>query len=111
MEKTGMLQRQGGSPGINERTLMMMRLSRYLLFAFSAAFAFLLAPISFVADAIRDAWPVYQPSASESLALDRLVEPVAIIPAMRSRFRAFVERLLDHDLFRAGHFDPGRCAA
>jgi len=29
----------------------------------------------------------------------------------RSRFSAFIKRLLDHDLYVAGHFDPGRTPA
>ena len=79
---------------------------RYMLRLFSIAFAILIAPLAFAISVIS-----YQPSARESLKLDRLVEPVAVIPALRSRFRAFIDSARNHVDFSAGHFDPGRMAA
>ena len=64
--------------------------------------------VSFVGRSIVE---IYQPTARESLALDRLVEPVAILPAKRSRFMAFIDSARTHADFTAGHFDPGRMAA
>lgn len=88
---------------------------RYMLRLFSIAFAILFAPVALAIDAIslatRSIADLYQPSARESLALDRLVEPVAIIPALRSRFRAFIDSARTHVDFSGGHFDPGRMAA
>lgn len=89
---------------------------RYMLRLLSIAFASLIiAPLAFVGETIavslRAVSDLFQPSARESLALDRLVEPVAIIPAMRSRFRAFIDSARTHADFTAGHFDPGRMAA
>lgn len=90
----------------------MARISRLL---FSLAYAFALAPLLVVGHAVsfvaRSIVGLYQPSARESLALDRLVEPVAILPAMRSRFMAFIDNARTQADFTAGHFDPGRMAA
>lgn len=79
---------------------------RYMLRLLSIAFAILFAPVAAIFSAFS-----YQPSAHESLALDRMAKPVAVIPAMRSRFRAFVDGVRSHADFTAGHFDPGRMAA
>lgn len=89
---------------------------RYILRLLSIAFAVLIAPpLAFVGEsitvALRAVSDLFQPTARESLAIDRLVEPVAIIPAMRSRFRAFIESARTHIDFSASHFDPGRMAA
>lgn len=72
----------------------------------SIAFAFVFWPFTAIAAAFT-----YQPNARESLALDRMAKPVAVLPAARSRFRAFVDSALAHADFSAGHFDPGRMAA
>lgn len=89
---------------------------RYMLRLFSIAFAILIAaPLALVGDAItislRAVSGLFQATARESLAIDRLVEPVAIIPAIRSRFRAFVDNARTHADFSSGHFEPGRMAA
>lgn len=81
---------------------------RYMLRLFSVAFAILCAPIAFIASAAAE---LFQPSARENLALDRLVEPVVILRALRSRFRAFIDIARTHLDYSAGHFDPGRMAA
>ena len=79
---------------------------RYMLRLFSIAFAILFSPVSAIFSAFA-----YRPTSTESLALDRLIEPVTIIPAVRSRFRAFIESARSHANFTAGHFDPGRMPA
>lgn len=79
---------------------------RYLMRLFAVAFAVLISPVTFFARAV-----MYQPSPAETLAFDRLTRPVVVLPTVRSRFTAFIERLRTHDLFAAGHFDPGRCLA
>lgn len=85
---------------------------RYMLRLLSIAFAFLAMNFGTAIAAIaRTVTDLYQPTARESLAIDRLVKPVAIIPAMRSRFRAFIDNARNHVDFSAGHFDPGRMAA
>lgn len=94
-------------------------MARYALRLFSIAFLACIAAVSYVGHAIsnaasaigRAAFELYQPSARETLELDRLVAPVTILPALRSRFLAFIERVRSHDLYSAGHFDPGRLAA
>jgi hypothetical protein len=94
-------------------------MARYALRLFSIAFASFAAVASIVGDALtafvtavgRAAVKLYRPSARETLALDRLFAPVAVIPALRSRFTAFIERLRTHAEFNSGHFDPGRMAA
>lgn len=94
-------------------------MARYSLRLFSMAFAAFIAAVSYVSHAIaevsshiaRAAFDLYQPTARETLELDSLVAPVAVIPAMRSRFRAFIDRLRTHADYSAGHFDPGRMAA
>lgn len=78
--------------------------------SFSMFLSFLIWPFSALFRAIEYVWPTYQPDARTSLALDRLVD-AAIQPVQRSRFAAFLKRALGHDLFTAGHFDPGRSAA
>lgn len=79
---------------------------RYMLHLFSIAFSIFIVRVAFALSVIR-----FQPTAAESLALDRLVQPVAVIPAMRSRFRSFVDSARTHVDFTAGHFDPGRMVA
>jgi hypothetical protein len=94
-------------------------MARYALRLFSIAFAACIAAVSYVGEAITDAltsltriaFNLYQPSARETLELDRLVRPVAVLPKARSRFLAFVDRLRTHADYSAGHFDPGRMAA
>lgn len=94
-------------------------MARYALRLFSIAFASMLAAFSVVGNAIsnavsavgRAAFELYQPTARETIELDRLVAPVAILPALRSRFFAFIDRLRTHADFAAGHFDPGRITA
>ena len=80
---------------------------------FRLIFSVLISPLLFVAgaiaQAIREVTPLFD--AKTTLALDRLLAPVAVIPEMRSRFDAFVKRALAHDLYSSGHFDPGRAAA
>lgn len=79
---------------------------RYLMRLLSIAFAIMVWPLTATLAAFS-----YQPSAHESLALDRMAKPVAVLPAARSRFRAFVDSARAHADFSAGHFDPGRLAA
>jgi len=90
-------------------------MARFTRLLFSLAYAFALTPLFAVGQAVsfvaRSIFDLYQPTARESLALDRLVEPVAILPAMRSRFMAFIDSARTHADFTAGHFDPGRMAA
>ncbi|MGV8833259.1 MAG: hypothetical protein ACOH2N_14895, partial [Devosia sp.] len=75
---------------------------RYMLHLFSIALAFLFAPVAAIISAFA-----YRPTAHETLALDRIAAPVAVIPVQRSRFRAFVDSARSHVDFTAGHFDPG----
>lgn len=84
----------------------MGRIFRLFSIAFSILVSALYAPIAAVFAAF-----IYQPTAHDSLTIDRLFEPVAVIPAMRSRFMAFVDNARSHLDFTAGHFDPGRMAA
>lgn len=90
-------------------------MARFTRLFFSLAYAMIIVPLVAVGHAVsfvaRAAVDLYQPTARESLALDRLVEPVAILPAMRSRFMAFIDSARTHADFTAGHFDPGRVAA
>lgn len=90
-------------------------MARFTRLLFSLAYAILVAPLLIIGEAVsygvHAVVSLYQPTASESLALDRLVEPVAILPAMRSRFMAFIDSARTHADFIAGHFDPGRVAA
>jgi transcriptional regulator len=94
-------------------------MARYTLRLFSIAFAACLAAVTYLGDVThnavsaiaRAAFDLYQPSARETLELDRLVAPVTILPKARSRFLAFVDRLRTHADYSAGHFDPGRMAA
>lgn len=94
-------------------------MARYALRLFSIAFASMLAVFSIVGNAIsntvvhigRAAFELYQPTARETLELDRLVAPVAVLSKARSRFLAFINRLRTHADFSSGHFDPGRMAA
>lgn len=90
-------------------------MARFTRLFFSLAYAILVAPLLIIGEAVsygvRAVVTLYQPTARESLALDRLVEPVAILPAMRSRFMAFIDSARTHADFTAGHFDPGRMAA
>lgn len=90
----------------------MVRFTRPL---FSLAYALALAPLLFIGEIVstvgRAIVGLFQPTARESLALDRLVEPVTILPALRSRFMAFIDSARTHADFTAGHFDPGRMAA
>jgi hypothetical protein len=57
----------------------------------------------------RHVWPKLE--ARDHLALDHAAHALDTGSTVRSRFKAFVARLLDHDLYTAGHFDPGRMAA
>lgn len=94
-------------------------MARYALRLFSIAFAACFAAVAYIGDVThnalsaigRAAFELYQPSARETLELDRLVAPVAVLPKARSRFLAFVDRLRTHADYSAGHFDPGRMAA
>jgi hypothetical protein len=90
----------------------MARISRLL---FSLAYAMIIVPLFAVGHAVsfvaRSIVYLYQPTARESLALDRMVQPVAILPKLRSRFMAFIDSARTHADFTAGHFDPGRMAA
>jgi hypothetical protein len=94
-------------------------MARYALRLFSIAFAACITAVAYVGDVThnavsaitRAAFDLYQPSARETLELDRLVAPVAVLPKARSRFLAFIERVRSHDLYSASHFDPGRLAA
>ncbi|GEM_PF-2384681 len=94
-------------------------MARYVLRLFSIAFAACLAAVAYIGDVThnvvsaigRAATELYQPTARETLELDRLVAPVAILPKLRSRFLAFIDRLRTHADFSSGHFDPGRMAA
>ncbi|KRA42110.1 hypothetical protein [Devosia sp. Root635] len=90
-------------------------MARFTRLFFSLAHAFALAPLLFIGETVsfvgRTIVDLYQPTARESLALDRLVEPVAILPARHSRFMAFIDSARTHADFSAGHFDPGRMAA
>lgn len=98
-------------------------MARFTRLFFSLAYAFALSPllaaVTYVGETLsnaaayvgRAAVDLYQPTARESLALDRLVEPVAILPALRNRFMAFIDSARTHADFTAGHFDPGRMAA
>lgn len=94
-------------------------MARFALRLFSIAFASMLTAFGIVGNAIsntvahisRAAFELYQPSARETLELDRLVAPVAVLPKLRSRFLAFIDRLRAHADFSSGHFDPGRMAA
>lgn len=54
-------------------------------------------------------WPKLE--ARDHLTLDRAAHAIDSGQTVRSRFKAFVARLLDHDLYTAGHFDPGRMPA
>lgn len=47
----------------------------------------------------------------DSLALDRAAHVIDTGQPMRVRAKAFVDRLLNHELYVAGHFDPGRMPA
>ncbi|MBN9335064.1 hypothetical protein [Devosia sp.] len=94
-------------------------MARYSLRLFSIAFAAIATAFAYVGEALsiaisslaRSAVALYQPTARETLELDRLVAPVTVLPALRSRFRAFIDRLRTHADFSSGHFDPGRMAA
>lgn len=57
----------------------------------------------------RHVWPKLE--ARDHLALDRAARVLDTGSTVRSRFKAFAARLLNHDLYTAGHFDPGRAAA
>lgn len=76
-----------------------------------AAFVWPAAFMSDIAQVVFDYMPSFRPEACESIALDRVARPVAILPALRSRFRAFIDGARSHADFTAGHFDPGRLAA
>lgn len=88
-------------------------LHRSLIALFFAPLIALAGFISVTVRAVADVFPSYQPGAAESLALDRVTRPVAVLPTVRSRFMAFVDRLGLHDLFNGAgfRFDPGRAAA
>lgn len=45
------------------------------------------------------------------LAVDDIVRSEPAATPIRSRFRAFMARALDHSDYRGGVFDPGRCMA
>jgi len=79
---------------------------RYMLHLLSIAFAIVAWPFTVIVAAFT-----YHPNASESLALDLMAKPLGVLPAARSRFRAFVDSARAHADFTAGHFDPGRMAA
>lgn len=93
----------------------MARYTRLFSLAFAALLFVVTTPLTIISDVVsyaaRCVTDLFQPTARESLALYRLVHHVAVIPAMRSRFRAFVENARAHVDFSAGHFDPGRIAA
>lgn len=79
---------------------------RYFLRLLSIAFAIIIWPVTAIANAFA-----YQPSAHQVLGLRRLTHLVEVLPIMRSRFRAFIDRAMTHANFTAGHFDPGRMPA
>lgn len=76
-----------------------------------AVLAGLALPIFALCRAFEYVWPEFRPDARTSLELDRLSRDVTDQTVRRSKFVAFIRRALGHDLFTAGHFDPGRAAA
>ncbi len=78
---------------------------------FAIVLAALFWPITAAISAVeRHAWPKLE--AHDILDLTHAVHATgAAQESARSRFSAFVMRLLDHDLYVAGHFDPGRTPA
>lgn len=81
----------------------LMRLIAIVLAAIAWPFAAAVAAVE------RHVWPKLD--AVDFLALDRAAHMLETGQTARSRFKAFVARLLDHDLYIAGHFDPGRTPA
>lgn len=87
---------------------------RHLARLISLVLAALVLPVSATISALEHfIFPAYQPDADASLAFDRAAHALDPGETLRSRFRAFIDRCLDHHLFSAGrfHIDPGRAVA
>lgn len=83
---------------------------RYAMRLFAIVLAAIAWPFNAAISAVeRHVWPKLE--ARDYLALDRAAHVLDTGSTVRSRFKAFVARLLDHDLYTAGRFDPGRMPA
>lgn len=84
---------------------------RYFMRLIGLVLAALFWPVTAAISAVeRHAWPKLE--ARDILDLTHAVHATgAAQEPARSRFSAFVMRLLDHDLYVAGQFDPGRSLA
>lgn len=79
---------------------------RGLLYALFAPFTALFTAIGVACKAM------FEPTPSARLELDRALADLRADAGRRAApFMAFLKRALDHDAYRAGHFDPGRCSS
>lgn len=83
---------------------------RYFMRLFAIVLASLAAPFVVLARVV-ESYVLPKLDHRDSLALDRAAHAVDTGRPMRVRAKAFVDRLLNHDLYVAGHFDPGRMPA
>lgn len=82
---------------------------RYFMRLIAIVLAVLAWPAVAIRDAVRHAWPPLD--ARDVLALDSAAHALDTGQTRRVRVAAFIKRLLTHDLYVAGHFDPGRLLA
>ena len=83
---------------------------RYFSRLFALFLAALAAPLMALARVV-EAYVLPKLDHRDSLALDRAAHAVDTGQPMRVRTKAFVDRLLTHDLYVASHFDTGRMPA
>ncbi|WEK05754.1 MAG: hypothetical protein P0Y65_05725 [Candidatus Devosia phytovorans] len=83
---------------------------RYFMRLFAVVLAAFALPFVALARAV-ESYVLPKLDHRDSLALDRAAHVIDTGHPMRVRAKAFVDRLLNHDLYVAGHFDPGRMPA
>lgn len=88
---------------------------RSLIFAsvsfLAAGLAYCAAAVAYPLELAREHWPDFIPTATESIALDAVHAEAGATSSPLSRFRAFLERALQHARYSAGGFAQADCFA